>query len=90
MTENKRFTINLDDECIDDAQEEIFIHFTDTIDFVELCKLLNGLDGTIKSLTKDYEQLLKKYKELKEEFEQSMMVMEDIETAEHKHKLLNG
>ena len=43
MTE-KRFTINMEDECIDDAKEEIFIDFNDRIDFYKLCGLLNELN----------------------------------------------
>lgn len=43
MTENKRFIINMEDECIDDAKEEIFIDFNDRIDFYKLCEVLNKL-----------------------------------------------
>ena len=40
---DKRFTINMEDECIDDAKNEIFIDFNDRIDFNQLCELLNKL-----------------------------------------------
>ena len=49
MTE-KRFTINFEDECIDDAKEEIFINFNDKIDFYQLCDLLNALHEENKKL----------------------------------------
>lgn len=46
----ERFTINLEDECIDDAEEMIFIDFNDKIDFNQLCDLLNEQDRKIKVL----------------------------------------
>ena len=46
----KRFTINLEDECIDDAEERIFISFLDRIDFYELCGFLNGQQSIINQL----------------------------------------
>ena len=48
----KRFTINLEDECIDDAEERIFISFLDRIDFYELCAFLNEQDMKIRQLEK--------------------------------------
>jgi len=56
MTE-KRFTINLEDECIDDAEERIFISFLDKIDFYELCGFLNEQDEKIKELEEENEEL---------------------------------
>ena len=71
MTENKRFTINMEHECIDDAKEEIFIDFNDKIDFYELCEFLNKLvyeNEQLKSEIKDLNDVLARYeeKELKE------------------------
>ena len=54
MSEN-RFTINLEDECIDDAEERIFISFLDRIDFYELCAFLN-----------EQEQIFQRWKNLYE------------------------
>ena len=48
----KRFTIDLEDECIDDAEERIFISFLDRIDFYELCAFLNEQDMKIRQLEK--------------------------------------
>ena len=56
----KRFTINLEDECIDDAEERIFISFLDRIDFYELCGFLNEQDEKIKELTTKRDQLVQK------------------------------
>ena len=53
----KRFTINLEDECIDDAEERIFISFLDRIDFYELCGFLNEQDEKIKELEEENEEL---------------------------------
>lgn len=55
----KRFTINLEDECIDDAEERIFISFLDRIDFYELCAFLNEQQATINQLKEENEQLKK-------------------------------
>ena len=49
MSEN-RFTINLEDECIDDAEERIFISFLDRVDFYELCAFLNEQQTEITEL----------------------------------------
>ena len=54
---SKRFTINLEDECIDDAEERIFISFLDRIDFYELCRFLNEQDEKIKELEEENEEL---------------------------------
>ena len=53
----KRFTINLEDECIDDAEERIFISFLDRIDFCELCAFLNEQQSTINKLKEENERL---------------------------------
>lgn len=53
----KRFTINLEDECIDDAEERIFISFLDRIDFYELCGFLNEQQSTIQSLKEENRKL---------------------------------
>ena len=66
MTENKRFTINMEYECIDDAKEEIFIDFNDKIDFYELCEFLNKLvyeNEQLKSEIKDLNDVLARYEE---------------------------
>ena len=60
MMSEKRFTINLEDECIDDAEERIFISFLDRIDFYELCGFLNEQDEKIKELTTKRDQLVQK------------------------------
>ena len=62
----KRFTINLEDECIDDAEERIFISFLDRIDFYELCGFLNEQESTIQSLKEENEQLKKRLEHYKE------------------------
>ena len=59
MMSEKRFTINLEDECIDDADERIFISFLDRIDFYELCAFLNEQQVTINQLKEENEQLKK-------------------------------
>ena len=51
----KRFTINLEDECIDDAEERIFISFLDRIDFYELCEFLNEQEQKIQRWKNLYE-----------------------------------
>lgn len=56
MSEN-RFTINLEDECIDDAEEKIFISFLDKIDFYELCAFLNEQQATINKLKEENRKL---------------------------------
>ena len=58
MTENKRFTINMEYECIDDVNNEIFINFNDRIDFYKLCEFLNKLND-------ENEQLKQRCKELR-------------------------
>lgn len=63
MSEN-RFTINLEDECIDDAEERIFISFLDRIDFYELCAFLNEQQATISDLKEENEQLRKKLEQI--------------------------
>ena len=56
MTE-KRFTINMEYECIDDAKREIFIDFNDRIDFYELCEFLNKLVDENEQLKKELEKI---------------------------------
>lgn len=56
MTE-KRFIINMEDECIDDAKEEIFIDFNDRIDFYKLCEFLNKLVDENEQLKQQIQQL---------------------------------
>ena len=68
MSENKRFTINLDDECIDDVKEELFIDFNDKIDFNELCDVLNELYD-------ENQQLKYKNELLSDELEQAKAVI---------------
>ena len=53
----ERFTINLEDECIDDAEERIFISFLDRIDFYELCGFLNEQQATIITLKRRLEKI---------------------------------
>lgn len=53
----KRFTINLEDECIDDAEERIFISFLDRIDFYELCGFLNEQDEKIQKLESENDNM---------------------------------
>ena len=55
MMSEKRFTINLEDECIDDAEERIFISFLDWIDFYELCAFLNEQELKIQRWKNLYE-----------------------------------
>ena len=55
MMSEKRFTINLEDECIDDAEERIFISFLDRIDFYELCAFLNEQEQKIQRWKNLYE-----------------------------------
>ena len=62
----KRFTINLEDECIDDAEERIFISFLDRIDFYELCAFLNEQQVTINQLKEENDQLKKRLEHYKE------------------------
>ena len=61
---DERFTINLEDECIDDAEERIFISFLDRIDFYELCGFLNEQDEKIKELQLQLEAFKDKLCEL--------------------------
>lgn len=61
----KRFTINMEYECIDDAKEEIFIDFNDRIDFYKLCEFLNKLNDEneqYKILTNELKRQNKKLK----------------------------
>ena len=60
MMSEKRFTINLEDECIDDAEERIFISFLDRIDFYELCGFLNEQQSIINKLQEEKKYYLKK------------------------------
>lgn len=69
MMSEKRFTINLEDECIDDAEERIFISFLDRIDFYELCAFLNEQQATISDLKDENEQLKKELNKLMEDVE---------------------
>lgn len=62
----KRFTINLVKECIDDAKEEIFIDFNDRIDFPKLCDLLNDLYEESEELKEKVELLRDRIKELQD------------------------
>ena len=57
MMNEKRFTINLEDECIDDAEERIFIDFNDRIDFYELCAFLNEQQATISRLEEENDNM---------------------------------
>ena len=57
MTENKRFIINMEDECIDDSKEEIFIDFNDKIDFYKLCEFLNKLNDENEQLKSENQEL---------------------------------
>ena len=56
MTE-KRFTINMEYECIDDAKKEIWIDFNDRIDFYELCEFLNKLNDENEQLKRENKTL---------------------------------
>jgi hypothetical protein len=77
---DKRFTINMEDECIDDAKNEIFIDFNDKIDFYQLCELLNEQHETIQRL-KDNCKVLDEVKcEIAEENERLRKCMNEIYT----------
>ena len=79
MTENKRFIINMEDECIDDAKEEIFIDFNDRIDFYELCEFLNKLNDENEQLrqrnTNQYNQLTELWEIIEEENWEKLIAM---------------
>lgn len=82
---NKRFTdIEHDYEnawikCKDDGDFMIYAIYGDLDEGLpSLENLLNGLDGTVKSLTKDYEQLLKKNKELKARYNRCIEEMDSL------------
>jgi len=79
MTENKRYFKRMweeeyyifDSETISEkefdekVEYEDYRAFEDSMQGDEVVNRLNGLDGTIKDLSDDYEQLLKENKELK-------------------------
>lgn len=46
----------MEDECIDDAKNEIFIDFNDRIDFNQLCELLNKLAEENKKLKSELDE----------------------------------
>ena len=84
MTE-KRFTdIEHDYEnawikCKDDGDFMIYAIYGDLDESLpSLGDLLNGLDGTVKDLSDDYEQLLKKNKELKARYNRCIEEMDSL------------
>jgi predicted nuclease with TOPRIM domain len=83
---DKRFTINLDDECIDDAKEEIFIDFNDRIDFPELCDLLNNLYDGGEELKEKVELFRDRIKELQDA--NSKLLERNYELEKEKYGLL--
>ena len=96
----KRFTINLEDECIDDAEERIFISFLDRIDFYELCGFLNEQDEKIKELEEENEELkeihqkgsksCEKWKQHKEaQIQQLEKMNEDLREVNKENRLLH-
>ena len=86
----KRFTINMEDECIDDAKNEIFIDFNDKIDFNQLCELLNelydeNLELKCKSqMTYERDAYKKLYEDLKEENEKLKSELDEIREERRK------
>ena len=83
MTENKRYfkqeweeeyyifdsqTIS-EKEFDEKVEYEDYQAFADSMQGDEVVNRLNGLDGTIKDLSDDYEQLLKENKELKSDIQ---------------------
>lgn len=85
---DKRFTINMEDECIDDAKNEIFIDFNDKIDFYQLCELLNEQHETIERLKQNVEELLSVSVE-KELFEENEQLKQAYTQLKHRHSLLH-
>ena len=76
----KRFTINMEDECIDDAKNEIFIDFNDKIDFYQLCELLNKLHEENQLLKLQSETKLYSRRELEKENERLRKCINEIYT----------
>lgn len=73
MTKNKRFYYDFEDpngHKIMDIQQGNNFPLETVGDFRNIVNVMNGLDGIVKSLTEDYEQLSKENNEFKKENEQ--------------------
>lgn len=85
----KRFTINLEDECIDDAEERIFIDFLDRVDFYELCGFLNEQEAIIKQLEEEKQYWKSKAMTLLMQVRRLTPRMSDKEVIEFNKELNN-
>lgn len=88
MTENKRYfkkmweeeyyifdSETISEEEFDEKVEyEDYQAFADSMSGDDVVNRLNGLDGTVKSLTDDYEQLLKENKELQGKYDRQLWI----------------
>ena len=93
MSKNRRYTARISSMG---TSRNYCIGVTDNdtndllVNIYEVLKVMNGLDGTVKDLSDDYEQLLKENKELKQENKEFKALLNEMSDCNNEIWLDDG